>query len=382
MSNVLITGARAPVALELARLFRAAGHTVFAADSLPWPMCRGSNAVTASFRLPPPNRAPAAFTEALSGIIRRHGIELLIPTCEEIYFVAMGRARLSQLCAVFTPPLDVLHRLHHKFSFAQLAQQVGLPVPETRLLTDPSQAAPLLSQGIVLKPAYSRFASQAVILPRRPADIPRGISPARPWVAQRFVAGRQFCTYSIAHSGRVVAHSGYATTLTAGQGASIVFRQESHPAALAWVERLVAALEFSGQIAFDFIETPAGELLAIECNPRTISGIHLFWAMPQVAQAFLQPPATLLTPPPGETVRITTALLLMAPRHLRPAARRAAWRQAITAGRDAVYRRDDPLPGLVSQWLTFGTMLARSLRHRVGLTAATTLDIEWNGEKA
>ena len=381
MARILLTGARAPVTLELARLFHAAGHTVFAADSIAWSMCRGSRAVAEHLRLPPPNQQPAAFVDALAEIIRRHDIDLLLPTCEEIYFVAMGRKQLQQYCTVFAPAIDTLHRLHNKHTFAQLARQLDLPVPPWHLLTNPAQAAALLPDDLVLKPVYSRFSSQTVILPRRTADIPTTISPAQPWVAQHFVPGRQLCTYSIVHGGYIAAHSCYETTVTAGQGASIAFRQQPHAAALAWVQRLASRLNFTGQIAFDFIETPTGNLFAIECNPRTISGIHLFHSMPQVAEAFLQPPHTCLTPDSSQAARITTALLLVAPACLGQRAKRKAWWQTITCGSDAVFRVDDPLPGLVSQWFTFGTMLLRSLRHGIGLTAATTVDIEWNGER-
>lgn len=46
MATVLVTGARAPVALHLAlhlaRLMKAAGHRVLLADSLPAPLARAS----------------------------------------------------------------------------------------------------------------------------------------------------------------------------------------------------------------------------------------------------------------------------------------------------------------------------------------------------
>lgn len=56
--NILITGGRAPVALELARLFKAAGHRVYAAESAKYHLCRVSSAVEASFRVPSPGISP------------------------------------------------------------------------------------------------------------------------------------------------------------------------------------------------------------------------------------------------------------------------------------------------------------------------------------
>ncbi len=81
--------------LELARLFARAGHRVLMAESLPWHLSRLARAVAANFRVPPPRQDPAGFTRALAEIARREGVDLLVPTCEEIYTVARGRAELE-----------------------------------------------------------------------------------------------------------------------------------------------------------------------------------------------------------------------------------------------------------------------------------------------
>ncbi len=71
MKRILLAGGRAPATLELARLFYVAGHTVTVAKSMPWRLCRGSKAVAQVFRVPPPNRQPEQFVDALLNIVRR-----------------------------------------------------------------------------------------------------------------------------------------------------------------------------------------------------------------------------------------------------------------------------------------------------------------------
>jgi predicted ATP-grasp superfamily ATP-dependent carboligase len=380
MTRILLTGARAPVTLDLARAFHAAGHTVFVADSLPWPLCRGSKAVAGRFLLPSPNRHPAQFIDTLAGLIQQHHLDWLIPTCEEIYFVAMGRDTLRRHCAVFTDALTTLHQLHSKWAFIEQARQLGLPVPPTARLTSPEETRAQLGQAVVLKPVYSRFSAQVVICPRRADELPAAVSPQRPWVVQQFVPGRLLCTYSLAHAGRLTAHAAYPVDFTAGRGAAIAFTPIGHPAALDWVRRFVAGLNFTGQIAFDFIETTPGHVVAIECNPRATSGVHLLAHCPTLPHAFFDPAAPLLEPPPDSPAMLTAAMLLYGLPAVRSMARLRQWAATFRASREVVFHGDDPLPGLVSQWALLAHMLARSLRHGLTPLAASTLDIEWNGE--
>ena len=58
LKNILITSGRSPVALDLARQLRQAGHTLFMVDSLHLYISRFSNAISKSFvvRSPRQNR--------------------------------------------------------------------------------------------------------------------------------------------------------------------------------------------------------------------------------------------------------------------------------------------------------------------------------------
>jgi short-subunit dehydrogenase involved in D-alanine esterification of teichoic acids len=56
MTNILLTGGRAPVTLDLARAFHRAGHTVFMAESLRGHLSQPSNAVKAHFVVPAPRQ--------------------------------------------------------------------------------------------------------------------------------------------------------------------------------------------------------------------------------------------------------------------------------------------------------------------------------------
>ncbi len=381
MRRVLLTGGRAAAALELARLFRAAGWRVVMAESLPWHPSRWSRAVARGYVTPWPNRDPDGYTDALLRIVRREHIDLLVPTCEEIFTIAKNRDRLAPHCTVFTEDVETLRRLHSKWLFVQTASKYGLPVPATTLLTGPDDARRALASGgdLVLKPVYSRFASRTVIRPRAVADLPADVSECRPWAAQDFILGRQVCTYSVAHAGRVTIHAAYLAEFTFGLGAAIAFAALDHAASRDWVEAFVRAERFTGQIAFDFIETADGRLFALECNPRTTSGVHLFADDPDFLPAFLGEAPGPIRPRPGRAAMYALLMAARLPRSAGSWRRLRRWAAAFLGGRDVFFRGDDPWPFL-GQFAAFAALRRRARRFGVSLTEAATLDIEWNGD--
>ena len=398
--RILLTGGRSPAALELARLLDRAGHRVFAAESSRYHLTRVSSAVKRSFAVPAPADGAASYAEALEAIVRRERIDLLLPSNEEIFHVAKGLDRLLPHCRVWAAPLDTLHELHHKGRFAALAERFGLLVPPTTTITDPSQWLALSEQAaqdgdgdLVLKPVYSRFASRVIVLNhaekmdarrRRLEAAASAVSERTPWVAQQYIDGSHYCSYSIAYEGRVVAHAAYPSRYRVGLGASVHFEAIAHPGIRAWVSRFVEAAEFTGQIAFDYIESMDGRLYAIECNPRATSGMHLFEPDDRLDRAFLAPEqlaaeGTVIEPRVGSSAMLTLPMLLCGLKQNRRLSDWQAWLSAYRNSRDAVYERSDPWPALEQLHLAW-VVWRHSRRQRMPLTEATTYDIEWNGE--
>lgn len=371
--TVLLTGGRAPVALDLARHLAAAGCRVVVAESMAWPVTRTSRAVARSVRVPPPRQQPAAFLDALERLARDECAGLIVPTCEETFTVAR---LIERGLPVLTSPLDALARLHDKGAFAETAAAAGIRVPETHRVTSRAGLAPFLTADWVIKPAFSRFGTDALVPPHRPSALTAlRPTPERPLVAQRFVPGRQVCTYAVAHAGRIVAQAAYATPYVAGR-AGVWFRHEPHAAALAATQRIAAHTGFTGQLALDVIEDADGRAWAIECNPRATSGLHLFRGDPAFARAVLDPESVgAPVEPAGRDAMLALPMLAagVAARFGRP------WRKAFASARDVASDAGDRLPA-AGQLLTLATFLARAARHGAGPLAATTRDIEWNGE--
>lgn len=366
--RVLITGARAAVAVDLARDFRRAGYEVHLADSTTARIARWSRAPAAVHLYAAPRTEPARFAADIAAL----DAALIVPTCEEVFHLA----RLLLGGRLFAPPLPLLRRLHAKHEFAALAAELGLPVPETRLLT-----ADFAEDGRdwVFKPAYSRFGARTLI---GPASLD-GLDPDCLWVAQRRVVGREVSFYAVAHDGRLAAFAAYASSWRLGGGASYAFAPLEAPLAGRITDiaaALAAGTGLTGQFACDLIVDEAGDPWLIECNPRATSGLHLLTGTGTgaLARAIVCGGGVLTAT--GGPRHMLPAMLTYGLRQALAERRFGEWRQALSAGTDVIGAPGDRRPALGAVLDTLGFMAA-ARRAGISVTEATTADIEWNGEE-
>lgn len=376
--HVLITGARAPVCLEWARAFGVSGWRVSVADSLKWPLTRGSCYVASYFSLPEPRTDVAAWGQALRHIVDAEHIDLVLPTCEEAFYLAHQHARLPAACRVVVDDFDKMTMLHHKGRFADITAGWPVSAPHSVQITQPAQLVACRDNADwVFKPAYSRFAARTLIRP--PAAVLDSIEPSisDPWIAQRFVDGKEFCSYSVFVSGRLTAHACYHPKYRVGRGAGMYFEPANPPAIRDFVERFGHTMAYTGQVGFDFIESADGKMYVLECNPRATSGLHLFCDQPSaLVDALLGRSAGVLEPHAGMQGMVGFAMVLFGvPRYGWRS--HAFWRD-LRAAPDAIMRKGDAMPALY-QLLAFSEIAWRAARRRRPLLVAATEDIEWNG---
>lgn len=377
--HVLILGARAPACLEWARAFCEAGWEVSVGDSLNHPLSRFSQAVQHFVRLPEPRNNPTLWIDSLASVITAQQIDLVLPTCEEVFYLAHGLERLSQLCRVLTSDLALLHHLHHKYHFANLSQDWTVTAPQTHLLENPQSALALANESSqwVFKPAYSRFATQTLLCPSLQQLAKVQPTVAAPWVAQRFVKGRELCSFSVLIDGELRAHSCYHPRYRVGKGSGIYFQPEAPPPVLKLVQQFGQATRYTGQVGFDFIEDSLGQFHVLECNPRATSGVHLFGHQRQALVASLDGIAMPLVQATAEPRMVALAMMLLAApsRFLLP----GFWRDFCRAT-DVIVASGDARPMTAQIW-SLGEIVIRAGSRRCGLLAASTADIEWNGQE-
>jgi hypothetical protein len=378
VTRIMVTGARAPVALDLARSFRAAGCEVTLADSVRPFAASLSRPRFRILRLPPPRRAFDSFRARLRSLAGNY--DLIVPTCEEVFWLAASAERDGWTDRLFAPSIGVLRTLHSKASFPALARRAGVEAPATWPIASAADAAavPLAPAELVLKPEFSRFGAKTMIGPGPGAAAALPLSSRRRWVAQQRLEGEELCVWSAMRGGRLVACIVYRPLLRHGRSAAYAFEAVDSPPIVEMARRIAAAVSGDGQLSYDVIVQADGGAAPIECNPRTVSGVHLLDGSPALARALLGQGE--FEPPPAGTVRyLSPAMALIGV----PAALaggsfgklRSVWRK----GRDSVGRPGDRLPA-AGVLLDAARFALRGAARFHGPASETTDDIEWNGE--
>jgi hypothetical protein len=287
---------------EIRELGRA-GHRVHAADTFRTAPGSHSRFIERSHVTVSPVEHPIGYHVQVERIVAEHGIDMVIPAFEEVFYLARQGAYVGG-APVDAPAFSTLALLHDKSTFARFAREIGVRVPTTAVVrnADELRAAIAEFDRYIARPAFSRagtkLLSNAGALAGQENLEDCDPSPANPWVVQRFVEGCDVCTFSVARLGRVTGHATYEHPRTLDSAGGVVFRSIVEPKALQAAQRIVEATRYTGQISLDFIRAADGELYVLECNPRPTAGVCL---MPEgmLVRALLEPEAAPLHAPAG-----------------------------------------------------------------------------------
>lgn len=380
---VLITGARAAAALDLARDFVAAGWRVHLADSRRARMASWSGLAARHHLYPAPRQEGAAFQRRIAALLAEEAIDLVVPTCEEVFHLAAPALHRDLGERLFAPALATLRQLHDKLAFARACAVWGVPVPESHKLERRADLVRFTgtAQDWVFKPCFTRFGDAALIGPA-PHELAQ-IAPTRaaPWLAQRRIRGSEASFYAVAHQGRLTAFAAYRSDWRLGGGASYAFEPVGGTDGEILRDiaaRLAASARLHGQFACDAMFDANGQPFLIECNPRATSGVHLLTGDGALAKAIgMGAPIER----EGQTAAYLGPAMVVygLPRALRQR-KLGQWVRLLARGRDAISRAGDrrPLAGAIADAIGF---FRDGRRHSMTTTAATTYDIAWNGEE-
>lgn len=373
MTTVLLTLGRLPKALDLARGFSRAGCRVLVADPFGRTLAGASRHVAREFAVPAPRAGKAAYGAAIARIVADERVDIVVPVSEETMHVAFLHGRLGPGVRLFTMPQDRVIALHDKAGFVHAARAMGLAVPETHALGTRAARDLARSGDVVVKPVFSCSGRGLRIVPAGSA-LPDA-DPASPAVVQRFVAGDEYSSCTIAHDGRVVATMIYRGTTKSG-AVAIGFERVDHPAIDRWIDTFLRASGWTGFISFDVIVDAAGTVWSIECNPRATSGLH-FWEAEDIAWAVLDgaPPARVRVRRQRHLQQfyacLTETQLAMF--------RRRGFRQHLVrllSTRDVSWDAADPWPFL-GMIFTSWPILRQAMAERATFGEVATRDVDW-----
>ena len=107
------------------------------------------------------------------------------------------------------PPWDVLISLHDKWQFSKVLEAAGLGRPRAWLLQSRADLEGLpREEELAVKPCLGR--ASANVFKLKPGEELPGVDKCSPgrggrvWIAQEWVKGDRYCTYSIVKDGSVI----------------------------------------------------------------------------------------------------------------------------------------------------------------------------------
>lgn len=384
---VLITGGRAPVALDAARNFYLSGYEVHVAESFRSHFCKESKCVKKAHLVASPRFNELLFIEELVKIINDYNIELVLPTCEETFYISKYKTVIEDRtkATVYTDTIEKLQLLHHKQTFIEKVKELGLPFPETIAVTEVSEEtsqqlkAAFGDVKVVAKPAYSRFGSQVTVLQTDDSLRHLKASVGNPLLFQRFIEGVQICVYATCLEGEITSITLYRALFTAGLGAGLHFDYVQNEKIEWTCQEIVSALSYTGQISFDFILDPSGICYPIECNPRGTSGLHLL-LRDNWLKDFITPQKTKQVAIYRRNCMLIVPMLTIGLMSMRSFKQFKSYCRILTQSQDVLFNRKDMKP-FFYQIVSYGAFYKIARQKRISVIEATTYDIEWNGEQ-
>ncbi|MEL6383158.1 MAG: ATP-grasp enzyme [Cyanobacteria bacterium J06626_18] len=376
--RILITGGKMTKALQLARSFHRTGHTVVLVETHKYWLSghRFSNAVDRFYTVPAPEKGADGYTQALLEIVQREKIDAFIPVSSPVasYYDAIAGEQLAAYCQVIHFAVGVTQLLDDKFQLCDKAEALGLAAPRVFLITQPEPILDFVfpadgSQYLLKSLRYdsvSRLDMTRLPFPGMAAYVKSlPISAENPWVMQEFITGQEYCTHTTVRHGKIRLHC-----CSESSPFQVNYAHVDKPEIYAWVEKFVGALNLTGQISFDFIQTSDGTVYPIECNPRTHSAITMLYNHPELADAYLSDRAlqhaTPITPLPGSRPTYWLYHELWRLTSVKNWSDFQQRLQTILRGTDALFQLEDPLPFLTVPHWQIALLLLDNLRKLKG----------------
>lgn len=377
--RILITGGRTPFALHLSRLFHVAGHEVTVTDSQRQSIARFTKFKTRFVQTANARFQRQQFEQDLLRLIGKVQPDLILPSCEELFYVGSLLERVGWEGDYFGPRTDLAMQVHNKAQFAEMASALGYAPAQNLVLTDRQDVAGFAGdpRNFVFKPIYSRFASRVLVGPDPTALDAIAPTVEDPWLAQSKITGTEICAYAVIRHGKVCAVAPYRNLMKVGQGTSIVFESTPSPDIEEFVHAFAAKTGWHGQISFDFIRQADGRLVVIEANPRATMGVNLFLPDDGLVEAILG--QTDQARPSRRLTAIKGTVWLVGMLGMLGFTPRQAWWNYLTKADDSFkFPGEGPLWN--GQTKSVNEYFALAKQKKISVLEATTYDMEWNGE--
>ena len=294
MPRVLLTEGEQRSTLAVARSLGRVGCDVTVASSTGCSLAGASRHVRLDVAVPEVGSDPISHREALSRVVRAHGIEALVPMTDASASVLLGLRDSHPELVIPLPPVETWMAATDKAALVQLGAEIGVPVPEGVVLTSPDDEAwtawATERYPVILKPHRSVVFTGEVLhdgpvgivydadtMEQRLHSLPGECFPV---LVQERIVGRGTGAFFLADRGRLKAAFAHERIREKPPTGGVSVLRRAVPVRsdiLSHSERLLRKLKWSGVAMVEFKEdSQTGTPFLMEINGR-------FWGSLQLA---------------------------------------------------------------------------------------------------
>ncbi|ELY67290.1 carboxylate--amine ligase [Natrinema versiforme] len=261
--------------------------TVVATDDRNVPAC-SSRYCTESRLVPSPNDDLTAYKASLLSLAERPDIRTIIPVREEdIYVLSKFRSEFEEHVSVIAPSYGALRSVHDRYRLVEIADELGVSVPETRLLDEVDE----WDDDLIVKPRFSILTSDYVdshltsridnmrgettfVEPGQKPDldaIDRDMEGHTPIVQEAVPIEHEYMYSGLYDHGEEVAswQQRYLRRKTYGEGGSVYREAVFEPELADAGRKILDHLDWHGTACIEFMkDANTGEFKLTEINPR------------------------------------------------------------------------------------------------------------------
>jgi predicted ATP-grasp superfamily ATP-dependent carboligase len=293
--SALVTPGNLRSALAVTRSLGRRRIAVTVADERVGSLAGASRYCRRIVRVPSPARSPEAFVGAIREEVDRGGHSVVIPTDDvTLSLLSQARSQFEGLATLPFPDFETIQTAHDKGALATLASEMGIPIPKTVVVRDPTDfEAAIETVGLpaVVKARMSRFPAGrqwreggAVRYVRTVSDLAETLRAAGELgpspLVQEHVSGDGRGIFVLMNRGRLRAAFAHRRIREKPPSGGVSVLSESvalDPQLLAHAERLLEALKWHGVAMLEFKrDSRDGVTKLLEINGR-------FWGSLQLA---------------------------------------------------------------------------------------------------
>jgi predicted ATP-grasp superfamily ATP-dependent carboligase len=316
--NVLVTDGEQRAALAVVRSLGRAGHKVFVCSHVQKSIAGGSRFAVDEAVVPSPTADPGGFQNRLEDLVSRWNIDVLLPIGEaSVLCVLSVRHRLGSVTVPFPEAAD-FDRICDKAAVLETAAELGIKVPEQRLVKSPNDLASMdltsLKYPMVVKAAKSVVQAKGgqmktnVLHVRQPDRLRQTLTSfpeqAFPLLLQQRIVGPGVGVFVLLWQERVIASFGHRRIREKPPSGGVSVLRESVGVDSALYESSIAllrALNWNGVAMVEYKMSREGIPYLMEINGR-------FWGSLQLAvDAGVDFPSLLVSAAIGEDVEPVTS---------------------------------------------------------------------------